>query len=309
MRPDSGEPLEHVAVPYGSDEGFRNLAVPRIRQALADRRQVLVVARAALRGLLAEALGDDHDRVDERDPESWYTHPQRTLATCHDYAQGRRTLLVGEPLWAGRSEIETREWIRYESVINTALAGVHATALCFYDVRTAPEIALRHARMTHPLLYGETGRLPSPHFVRPDRLVLNGDRAPLPEPAGEVRATRFTARSLKELRDTVTGYAHSAGMTGDLAASLVLSVSEIAANSIEHGAGHGQVRMWTSGTGVVCEISDSGGPLEDPLPGYIPPEPESLRGYGLWISRQLCDLVELRSQDGMVRVRLHMRLH
>lgn len=308
MRPDSGESLEHVAVPYGADEGFRDLALPHIRQALAKGTQVLVVARQALRDLLAEALGADHDRVDERDPASWYAHPQRTLANCHDYARGRRTLLVGEPRWAGRSEIETREWIRYESVINTALAGAHATALCFYDTRTAPENVLRSAWMTHPLLIGPDGLLPSPHFVSPDRLVLNGDRAPLPEPTGPVRETRFTAESLKELRHTVAGYAQAAGMGGDQATSLVLSVSEIAANSVEHGAGHGLVRMWTNETGVVCEISDSGGRLEDPLPGYIPPEPESQRGYGLWISRQLCDLVELRSQDGLLRVRLHMRL-
>ncbi len=64
------------------------------------------------------------------------------MADCHDYARGRRTLLVGEPRWPGRSEIETREWIRYESVINAALAGAHATALCFYDTRTAPENVL-----------------------------------------------------------------------------------------------------------------------------------------------------------------------
>ncbi len=295
-------------MPYGSDEGFLDLAVPRIRQALADGRRVLAATRPELLALLAEALGGDYERVDGRDSGSWYTHPQRTLATCHDYAHGRRTLIVGEPVWAGRSQIETREWVRYESVINSALAGLHATALCFYDLRTAPEGVMRHAPMTHPLLFGPNGATPSPHYVRPDELVLNGDDTPLPEPTGPVRAVRFTAQRLRDLRYTVADYAHAAGMDGELVTALVLSVSEIAANSIEHGAGHGLVRIWRSDSGVICEISDSGGPLEDPLPGYIPPEPESLRGYGLWISRQLCDLVELRSADGMLRVRLHMRL-
>ncbi|WP_082309786.1 sensor histidine kinase [Nonomuraea sp. SBT364] len=306
--PSSGEPSQHVAVPYGSDEGFLDLAVPRIRRALADGRRVLVVTRPARLSLLAEALDGELRDVDCRDSGSWYDHPQRTLATCYDYAHGRRTLLVGEPVWTGLGEIETREWIRYESVFNTALSGVTTDALCFYDVRTVPANVMRYAAMTHPLVFGPNGERPSPHFVSPDELVLNGDRGPLPEPTGRVRTVRFTADRLTELRRTVAGYAEAAGMDRDLTASLVLSVSEIAANSIEHGPGHGLVRMWTSGEGVVCEISDPGGPLEDPLPGYIPPEPESLRGYGLWISRQLCDLVELRADDGMLRVRLHMRL-
>ena len=297
-----------MAVPYGSDEGFLELAVPQIRHALKERRRVLVTVGPARMARLAEALGADSGRVDRRDAASWYAHPQRTLATCFDYAHGRPTLLVGEPIWTGRSEIETREWIRYESVFNTALAGFRATALCFYDLRTVPDSVLGYARVTHPLLSGADGTIPSPHFVPPDELVLGGDDEPLPEPPGQARAVAFTARRLRELRHTVADFAATAGMDGDLVTALVLSVSEIAANSVEHGAGHGLVRMWISDRGVVCEVSDSGGPLEDPLPGYIPPEPESLRGYGLWISRQLCDLVELRSERGLLRVRLHMRL-
>ncbi|MFG1945128.1 anti-sigma factor RsbA family regulatory protein [Nonomuraea sp. NPDC048826] len=306
--PRSGGPFEHVGVPYGSDEGFLDLAVPRVRHALTEGRRVLVVTCRTKGALLAEALGDDSRRVDLRDRTAWYGHPQRTLATVHEYARGRRTLLIGEPPWTGRDEIGVREWIRYESVINTALAGLTAGVLCFYDVRATPGHVLRHVAMTHPLMFGPGGVEPSQEYVHPDDLILNGDTAPLPEPSGEVIGIPFDARLLKELRGAVARQAGAWGMEDELVTSLVLSVSEIAANSIEHGAGHGLVRMWRTGGGLVCEITDSGGPLEEPLPGYIPPEPESQRGYGLWISRQLCDLVELRSEGELVRVRLHMRL-
>jgi anti-sigma regulatory factor (Ser/Thr protein kinase) len=97
-------------------------------------------------------------------------------------------------------------------------------------------------------------------------------------------------------------------MADALVTSLVISVSEIAANSVEHGAGFGTITMWNDGGELICEIADPGGALDDPLPGYIPPEPESPRGYGLWISRQLCDLVELRAEGGVLRVRLHLSL-
>ncbi|GAA3418581.1 hypothetical protein [Streptosporangium vulgare] len=43
-------------------------------------------------------------------------------------------------------------------------------------------------------------------------------------------------------------------------------------------------------------------------PAISRPSPGSPRGYGLWISRQLCDLVQVRGVDGELRVRLHMAL-
>ncbi|MEO3792516.1 sensor histidine kinase [Nonomuraea sp. B10E15] len=312
MRPDrarSGdEPLRHVAVPYGSDEAFVSLTVPRVRAALGEGRRVLVITGPAKLRLLADALGRDAGRVDLRDSVSWYTHPYRTLAGLHDYTRGPRTFIVGEPVWEGRSEREVRELIRYESVINAALRARPAILWCLYDVRHVPAGVLDHTHVTHPLLLGPGGEAACARFVEPHDLVLDTDRAPLPEPGGDAKTFDFTARELKRLRRSVGDYARAAGMDGDLVPSLVLSASEIAANSIEHGAGHGTITMWVDDEELVCEIADPGGALHDPLPGYIPPEPGSPRGYGLWISRQLCDLVELRAEDGLLRVRLRLAM-
>jgi anti-sigma regulatory factor (Ser/Thr protein kinase) len=295
-------------VPYDSDEEFVALVLPPVREALDDRRGVLVVTSTPRQRLLSDALGADAGRIDSRISASWYAHPHRTLAAYHEYALGRRTLIVGEPSWAGRDEREIREWIRYESVVNAALRGAATRMLCLYDRRRVPPEVLAHVALTHPYTLGPAGESIGETFVEPHELVLNGDHAPLPDPSGRVESVRFTAPELKRLRHTVGDYARAAGMDRDLVSSLVLSVSEIAANSVEHGAGHGVIRMWVNGRELVCEISDPGGALDDPLPGYIPPEPESPRGYGLWISRQLCDHVELRAEQGTLRVRLHMRL-
>jgi anti-sigma regulatory factor (Ser/Thr protein kinase) len=306
--PPAPEPFKHVAVPYDSDDAFLALIVPRVRAALADDRRVLVVTSAGKLRLLEEALGDEAGQIDRRDSRTWYHHPHRTLAAYHEYTRGRRTLVVGEATWWDRGEREIREWIRYESVLNAALEDARAVLLCLYDPRTVPAAVLEYQPVIHPLLLESDGETVSTGFVRPHELVLNGDLAPLPAPSGQVATVSFTAQGIKGLRHAVRDYASAAGMDVNLIGSLVLSVSEIAANSVEHGAGHGLIRMWVSGGEMVCEIADPGGPLDDPLPGYIPPEPESSRGYGLWISRQLCDFVDLRAEDGTLRVRLHMGL-
>jgi anti-sigma regulatory factor (Ser/Thr protein kinase) len=297
-----------VAVPYDSNHAFLALIVPRVRAALADDRRVLAVTDADKLGLLEAALGPDASRVDRRDSRTWYLHPHRTLAAFHEYTRGRRTLVVGEPIWHDHGERELREWIRYESVLNAALGDSTAIVLCPYDTRRIPAAVREYQPVIHPLLLEAGGEVVSTDFVPPHDLVLNGDQAPLPAPSGLVETVLFTAQEIKGLRRQVRDYASAAGMDANLIGSLVLSVSEIAANSVEHGAGHGMIKMWVSGKEMVCEIADPGGALDDPLPGYIPPEPESSRGYGLWISRQLCDYVELRAENGTLRVRLHMGL-
>lgn len=312
MRPgrarSDGESLRHVALPYDSDEAYLRLTAPRVRAALADGRRVLVITSAARLSLLRDALGPDAARVEARDPAAWYAHPYRTLAAYHEYTRGRRTLVVAEPRWEGRGERDTRELIRSESVLNAALGAAAAVILCLYDVRRVPATALDSCPVSHPLLLGPDGESASARFVEPHELVLNGDRAPLPEPGRDAETIPFTGRELRGLRREVSDYARAAGMDPDLITSLMISVSEIAANSIEHGAGHGTITMWSEDGELVCEVADPGGALDDPLPGYIPPEPESPRGYGLWISRQLCDLVELRNEDGVLRVRLHLTM-
>jgi anti-sigma regulatory factor (Ser/Thr protein kinase) len=97
-------------------------------------------------------------------------------------------------------------------------------------------------------------------------------------------------------------------MDPDVIASLVLCVAEISANSVEHGAGYGTVSVWTRDNELICEVADPGGGFEQPYPGYLPPEEGSLRGYGLWIARQLSDLMEVRTREGISRIRLHMTI-
>ncbi|MGI5287431.1 anti-sigma factor RsbA family regulatory protein [Nonomuraea polychroma] len=313
MRPErarfDGEGLRHVGVPYDSDESFLDLTVPRVRGALNEGRRVLAITGAAKLARLAEALGDDAGRIDSRVSTAWYGHPYRTLAACHEYTRGRRTLVIGEPSWEGRGEREIRELIRAESVVNAALSPASAVMLCMYDLRTVPPAVLAYNEVNHPLVLGADGEATSARFVPPHKLTLNDDHVPLPEPGPGAVTIRFTGRELRRLRQSVGEYARAAGMDRNQITSLVISVSEIAANSIEHGAGYGTITTWAGDGELVCEIADPGGALDDPLPGYIPPEPESPRGYGLWISRQLCDLVELRTEGGVLRVRLHLSLH
>ncbi len=118
----------------------------------------------------------------------------------------------------------------------------------------------------------------------------------------------FTAEDLYELRRLMSGWAARESMSGDSVDDLVLSVHEIATNSIRHGGGRGTLRLWRAGGSLVCEVEDEGR-IEEPVgagascPGTSPTE-----SRGLWIANQLCDHVEIRSGSEGTQVRLHKRV-
>jgi len=66
----------------------------------------------------------------------------------------------------------------------------------------------------------------------------------------------------------------------------VLAVNEVASNAVEHGYGVGLLQIWQQPGRLICEVHDSGS-LREPLPGLRPPHPNSPRGRGMWIARQL----------------------
>lgn len=72
-------------------------------------------------------------------------------------------------------------------------------------------------------------------------------------------------------------------------------------------------RCWTARTAhgpqtMVCEVSDTGAGLRDPLAGHLPSGRSTALGRRLWLARQLCDLLELHTGPAGTTVRLHLTL-
>ena len=66
------------------------------------------------------------------------------------------------------------------------------------------------------------------------------------------------------------------------------------------------LRIWSDGDTLLCEVQDRGR-LRDPLAGRRRPDFTGSGGQGLWITNQVCDLVQLRSFADGSAVRIHMR--
>jgi anti-sigma regulatory factor (Ser/Thr protein kinase) len=126
-------------------------------------------------------------------------------------------------------------------------------------------------------------------------------------PAQSARSLDLAA-GLIDTRELVRSAAAEAELPPERVAEAVLAAHEVAMNALTHGRGRGAVRIWRADSELVCEVEDHGPGLPDPLAGSQPPDTDQDRGRGLWITRQLCDRVEIETAPGGTCVRLHWRL-
>ena len=141
----------------------------------------------------------------------------------------------------------------------------------------------------------------SAHFPDPPSRSV-----PLPSPTNDAMYHMYRS-DLSQVRALVLKQAREAGLAEGRANDLVLAVSEVAANTLRHTQSSGTLAIWHDEDEVVCEIHDEG-TIADPLVGRRRPAPDANGGHGLWIVRQVCDLVELTSDASGTTVRMHMSL-
>lgn len=111
----------------------------------------------------------------------------------------------------------------------------------------------------------------------------------LTSPAVTSRNADFhDTKALKALRHMGVDVAERAGLPSGRVEALLLSINELATNSLEHGGGRGHIEIWAEGPSVVCVITDRGY-MSDPQVGRQPPGPRAPRGRGLWVVRQACN--------------------
>ncbi|HZB32667.1 MAG TPA: sensor histidine kinase [Streptosporangiaceae bacterium] len=308
--------LVHQALLYSGEGEFLDAAVPFLRAGLTAADVVLVAAVPPRLDGVRRALGPAGEPVLFIDVAEWYRHPVRTLAAYDDFLRvqaPRRVRVLAELDLAARAAPETREWMRYEAVVNTAFGTSGAHAMCAYDRHTAPPGMLAEVRRTHRVLVQGGGPLPRADHAGPDRPGGEPDREPdrEPLPLPPVFDTiSVESADLHDVRAFVGTRAVRYGLTDDALSGLLVAVTELATNAVKHGTPPMAVRLWAEGGDLICEVADCGcwRPPPSATLGFAPPASAANGGFGLWGVRMLADSVQIRADwDGTV-VRLRMRL-
>jgi anti-sigma regulatory factor (Ser/Thr protein kinase) len=310
----------HQALCYGTDDEFLEGTLTFARDGLGVGDTVLAVVASRNIALLDGALGHRSGEVEFIDADDWYGCPSRTMGQYNAYCAAhdtdetgrpRRVRIIGEPVWPGRTDFETREWMRYESLLNVAFAGTRHWIVCPYDTRALPAGVVRSAIRTHPeLVLGARESAPSGRYADPADFYAECDTGrPSGLPAGRDDVPFARGRSA-HVRRALSAYARGLGVPEQRMYDMVAAVYEAVDNSVRFGGGRGVLRLRSDSDFVICEVSDEGTPASaaaPPFPGHLPPDPRAVNGHGMWVVRQLSDLVtEALDPAGSV-VRLYFR--
>jgi anti-sigma regulatory factor (Ser/Thr protein kinase) len=308
--------LVHRGLCYGSDDAFLDAAAAYALDGLDAAEPVLAVLAPRNVTLLGDALGHRAGEVEFVVAGDWYDSPSRTLDRYHAYCADHGTdgagrpspvRILGEPVWPGRTESETREWMRYESLLNVAFEGSGHRLLCPYDLRALPAQVVRSVSRTHPeLVLWAGGATRSGCYVDPAEFFAGceGTR-PYGLPAGRDDIPFGRGRSAY-VRRALRAYARGLGVPDHRTDDMVTAVHEVLDNTVRHGGGEGVLRLRNDVEYVICEISDSRA-APPPFPERPPPDPLAADGHGTWVVRQVSDLLTRAHDPAGSVVRLYFK--
>jgi len=132
-----------------------------------------------------------------------------------------------------------------------------------------------------------------------------------PASAGLLLDQRFDADTLHQLRAAVLAHAAWAGLPEDRVGDVMIAVHELAANTVRHGAGAGQLVICTEPGALQCQVFDAGAASPNGRAngtGDSPPPWPSPEGHGLWLVRQLADRLSIARWHGGYQVTAHFAL-
>ena len=199
-----------------------------------------------------------------------------------------------------RTKAEWDGWMTYEAAVNRAFANRPVVLMCGYDARVVPAEVIHQAWQSHRVVHSDVWQL-SPDYVEPEEFVRS--LAPAFEPLPGLRALPLgDGRMHEHLADDLAAEA----LPEPRARDLLVAAREVLSNAELYGNGVRSLRVGRVGDRYVCEVSDAGNGLDDPLAGYLPPPPLAPRGAGLWVARQLTSQLDLFSTPDGLTVRLWM---
>ena len=309
-RPEPEHEFRHEALFYAGLDGFVEGTSAFVKEGLEAEEPTLVLAGARKLAALRADLGADADLVEFADMDGIGLNPARIIPAWVDFLarsapDGRRVRGIGEPIGSDRSSDELVECQRHESLLNVAFADSPGWwLLCPYDVGELSNDVLDEARRSHPYAWQDGVHTDSSTYRDLETAAMPFD-VPLSARPDSDQLIILDVSNLHHIRDVVGRAARTHGLDEARTADLVLSVNEVAGNSLRHSGGSGSLRIWSADRMLICEIEDSGR-IDKPLAGRERPLTDRESGFGLWLVNQLCDLVQVRTFEQGTVIRLHM---
>lgn len=304
----TADPFRHLAVAYRDVEDLVATLSPVLDTALSRGDVVLAPVGDLVHAVIEQRLGSLVPGIVFGEPAQPYTYSGQTTAArraaaLREMTAGGRGALV---LSDGSATAAPDAWSVLEASSNLALSGLPVTLLCLCDASRALEDAERFLYWNHSELYVGPTASPNPRYLSPDRVLTAVPAPPAPVLGPPDSTTSFDGvAALRDVRRATRRRGEEAGLLDEQVDGLVLAIGELVSNSIEHGPGRGTLSWWTVPDRLVAQVDDPGR-MTTTTPGLRCPEVRSTRGRGVWLARQLSDVLHLWTGPDGTHVRLEI---
>ncbi|PPK63101.1 sensor histidine kinase [Actinokineospora auranticolor] len=300
---------DHTALLYRGAVEYLAAVLPFVRDGVAAGEAVTVAAPRGNLDLVRDECGAEGlaDRVRWLDMAEVGRNPGRIVSAVLHPLLARGGRVVTEVVWPGRPSAQYPACVRHEALANDVIADRPLRLLCPYDAELLPASALADAVGTHPALLRRGAAETNPEYA-PDVALETYNRMPDdPAAADGAREISVGVGELGDARAMVSAAARAHGLDEQRVGDTALVVTELVTNSIEHGGGRAELRVWSRDGELVCQVRD-GGTLADPLAGLRPAPVDQAHGRGLLLVHTLADLVTLHADEHGTVVRAHFAL-
>jgi anti-sigma regulatory factor (Ser/Thr protein kinase) len=307
----------HAAAVYGSDQELRTHVVAFLMDGLSRREKVVAIVPPRTGQILGASLGSGAMMVQWGLPGLSYDHLGRATETIRGYlaerrAAGEMTRLLTESDVNGgrRGPGRLAGYLRAESAAEQ-LYGSHGFPwLCLYDRRRYSPGVIADVERVHPYLLDEKGA-PALNAGYVDPVTyLAAHPGPVSAVPPEV-AVDVELNDINDLGDIRHQAGDAALRLGLLPADTKLAevaAGEVIANAFRHAVPPGRMRVWRDSDAVLIRVDSAGPGPAVAVSGYRPPDLAAGSGAGMWVARQIADVVHVETRRDGTTVELQFPL-
>jgi anti-sigma regulatory factor (Ser/Thr protein kinase) len=314
--PSTADTLHATAV-YDSDRDLGTRVLTFVMDGLARREKVVLIVPQRTSEILGSALGSGAMMVQWGLPGLSYNHLGRAAETIRNYLADRRAageptrLLTENDVDGGlRGPGRLAGYLRSEAAAD-GLYGSHGFPwLCLYDRRRYSPGVLADVERVHPHVLDQRGEpAPNQDYVDP-ATYLAAHPGPVSVVPAEVPLDLELAdlNDLGEIRRRAGQAARALGLDPAETRVAEVAAGEVIANAFRHGSPPGRVRVWRDADAVLIRVDSAGPGPAVAVSGFSPPDLAAGSGAGLWVARQIADVVHVETRRDGTSVELQFPL-
>jgi anti-sigma regulatory factor (Ser/Thr protein kinase) len=314
MMPAEPRPFDHAALIVDSDDALRRRLIPRLAAHLAAGEPVMLVVASGTAQVIRASLGPSAERLEWGDPAMFYQRLGFAFESVRRYLQaqchgGRSVHVILEPdvgTDLDHPVDRVAAYLAYESWSNHAYAPYGCAVTCVWDTRRHPTLVIEDVRSVHSYEITDTGAVASASFAVPDDYLAARAQVAIASPPSEVDVDLHLGAlaELESARAVVWSWSLDRGFSNGASVEVVTAVGENIMNGFVHGRPPVRVRCWRRGETLIVQVDDGGG---RPIPyaaGYDYPTDPARGKLGLWLARQLADVLVTHTAGGNTSVRM-----